>query len=156
MQATFHDVHAWAEEHDVLCHGWKVEEINGQRGAVAQQPIHPDDLLVSAPEEMCMRVTTSDFLCPLPEYFIDPEAWVELQNELHVRLALLLIYERRQGEDSDWGTYIASLPRHFTTPIHMSDEELEELQCEDVADSVRASWRERRSASTSADASVIS
>ena len=41
---------------------------------------------------------------------------------------LRLLYERYLGAESRLRTYIASLPRHFGTPMSWTDAELAELQ----------------------------
>ena len=45
----------------------------------------------------------------------------------HVKMALLLLEERRRGRKSPvWG-YVEHLPRHFDTLLHWSEAELREL-----------------------------
>lgn len=44
-----------------------------------------------------------------------------------VRLALMVLYEKDQGDSSRVSGYIAQLPSDFGTPLHWSDTELESL-----------------------------
>ena len=45
-----------------------------------------------------------------------------------VRLALMLLYERRQGNASRVAGYVQQLPQSFDTPLHWSPAEREALQ----------------------------
>jgi hypothetical protein len=119
---------SWAFARGIHFHRWQVGDVGGGlRGAIATKNIGEGCVLVSAPPAAVLSVQEAD-ACPLPESFVQPEYWDRMAKKWEIRMALLLLYEMRLGEESAWAPYIEILPKEFGLPLTFSEEELEELQ----------------------------
>lgn len=75
----------------------------------------------------CSNLACSDRPRPTPMWKCSTSKLLSAASCRHVKMALLLLEERRQGRDSPvWG-YVEHLPRHFDTLLHWSEAELHEL-----------------------------
>ena len=59
-----------------------------------------------------------------------------------VQLALMLLHERRLGDASQVAGYVRQLPRNFSTPLHWSPSQREQLQYPYLQAQVRLPWRQ--------------
>jgi len=146
---------SWAEKRGISWSKWLVSDVgNGLRGAVATAPIAAGETILTAPVMSTLIIRDAE-KCPLPEDFVPEGFWAKMDNFWNIRLALLLIHERRkalappelprppapharlhaadgarfrQGADSEWAPYIAVLPEEFGLPWTYTDKELDELQ----------------------------
>ncbi|CAB1118334.1 unnamed protein product [Ectocarpus sp. CCAP 1310/34] len=131
----------WAgEEIGVKAPKLKGSFVDGLRGLVATQNIAKNDEMVVVPSESAL-VTTTDQLCPFPEW-VSKEFWAS--SPWQVRLALLLLREKQKGAGSELEPWISRLPESFGTPVSWSAAELLELQyphLEVVAKEQREEWK---------------
>ncbi|CAN0176887.1 unnamed protein product, partial [Ectocarpus sp. 13 AM-2016] len=115
----------WAgEEIGVKAPKLKGSFVDGLRGLVATQNIAKNDEMVVVPSESAL-VTTTDQLCPFPEW-VSKDFWAS--SPWQVRLALLLLREKQKGAASELEPWISRLPESFGTPVSWSAAELSELQ----------------------------
>ncbi|CAN0356564.1 unnamed protein product, partial [Ectocarpus sp. 12 AP-2014] len=131
----------WAgEEIGVKAPKLKGSFVDGLRGLVATQNIAKNDEMVVVPSESAL-VTTTDQLCPFPEW-VNKDFWAS--SPWQVRLALLLLREKQKGAASELEPWISRLPESFGTPVSWSAAELSELQyphLEVVAREQREEWK---------------
>ena len=135
---TWQNFKEWAEARCMHFEKWHTGDIgDGVRGAVATEEVQEGDLLVSAPPESVLTVREADS-CPLPQSFIDPDYWESMAQKWEMRMALLLLYEKKLGSQSTWAPYIEALPKELGLPLTFSIEELHELQFPALIEEVRA------------------
>eukprot|EP00903_Cladosiphon_okamuranus_P005684 g5647.t1 len=131
----------WAgEEIGVKAPKLKGGYVEGLRGLVATQKIAKKDEMVVVPSESAL-VTTTDQLCPFPEW-VDKDYWAK--SPWQVRLALLLLREKQKGAESTLQPWISRLPESFGTPVTWSEAELSELQYPHLEQEVqqqRVDWK---------------
>jgi hypothetical protein len=121
----------WARSRGVEFEKWHVGDVGGGlRGAIAHENVREGSVLVSAPPSAVLSVRQAE-ACPLPRSFIDPTYWDRMGNKWEMRMALLLLYEKRLGPSSAWAPYLDVLPQKpqdFGLPLTFSDDEIEQLQ----------------------------
>eukprot|EP00752_Nemacystus_decipiens_P012799 g11334.t1 len=115
--------------------------VEGLRGLIATQTIAKNDEMVVVPSESAL-VTTTDQLCPFPEW-VSKDYWAK--SPWQVRLALLLLREKQKGAESKLQPWISRLPESFGTPVTWSKAELSELQyphLEQEVEKQRIDWKD--------------
>ncbi|CAM9514377.1 unnamed protein product [Pylaiella littoralis] len=136
------DFFRWAAGEDIGVKAPKLKGgfVEGLRGLIATQNIAKNDEMVVVPSESAL-VTTTDQQCPFPEW-INKEFWAK--SPWYVRLALLLLREKREGADSKLDPWISRLPESFGTPVTWSTAELSELHYSHLevgAQEQRGEWK---------------
>ena len=128
------DLSAWSDSMGIRKGKIYPFDFNGLRGMRSSEEIKSGGLLVELPISATLCVG-SDQPCPVPEW-VDERFWYTCS--LHVRLALLLLYEVAKGKESDYYPWILSLPAsHEDKLARWSQEELDELQDDNLAEDAR-------------------
>jgi hypothetical protein len=118
----------WAGARGIRFDKWRVGDVGGGlRGAIAAEDLREGTVLVSAPSDAVLSVREAD-ACPLPATFVDPMYWDSMAKKWEIRMALLLLYQKRLGVQSKWAPYFQVLPSDFGLPLTFSEDELEQLQ----------------------------
>ena len=125
----------WLEEVGIRPGKIEPADFDGLRGMRSVQGITPGDVLVELPIAATICVG-DDQPCPIPDW-VDQRFWYVCS--MHVRLAMLLLYELSKGEKSSFYPWILSLPAtHDDKLARWTKSELDELQDEFLAaDAVR-------------------
>lgn len=92
-------------------------------GVLATSPVVPSSLLVQLPRALTLQLRAVN---PPPPSGVSPVIWEAAP--WYAQMAMLLLHARAGGGGVDLSAYIDALPREFDTPLHWSEEELEELQ----------------------------
>ena len=105
----------WARARGILFEKWQVGDVGGGlRGAIATEDVKLGSVLVSAPPDAVLSVREAD-ACPLPRSFIDPAYWNSMSKKWEMRMALLLLYEKKLGTHSSWAPYLDVLPQSLAS-----------------------------------------
>jgi len=94
------------------------------RGMAASGSIQQDDVLVSVPRSSSI-VLAPRARCPFPEA-IKKEYWDTAP--WFVKMALLLLHQKRLGSDAPLSGYLESLPKRIDLPVMWDDSQLQMLQ----------------------------
>jgi hypothetical protein len=117
----------------------RTDQETGVRGVYTNKALEADSIICEVPRKLALEVTTAKSRCPLKH--IDQKFWDKC--EWWTKLGLLLLSEMQKGESSSRADYIKALPSAIPTPLHFSQEQLDFLQYEQLAQDValqRQSW----------------
>ncbi len=128
------DFKLWLEDMGVKSDKIQPSDFGGLRGMRSLEAIRAGEVLVELPISSTLCVGDEQ-PCIISDW-VDQRFWYV--SSLHVRLAMLLLYEVAKGKDSHMYPWILSLPAsHDDKLARWTDTELEELQDESLAAEAR-------------------
>ncbi|GMH42796.1 hypothetical protein BSKO_10715 [Bryopsis sp. KO-2023] len=137
----------WAVETGIKFPKLELADFDGLRGLAALTEIKIDDELVSLPRGAAIELEPKR---RSPE-FCEKDAWASCP--WFVKLALLLVKEKKLGEESKFSEYVKSLPKKVDVPVNWGEEELSQFQYRPIINRVglqKAALVERYSSIASA------
>ncbi|EFN55457.1 hypothetical protein CHLNCDRAFT_52262 [Chlorella variabilis] len=140
--AVTKDYLSWATEAGILSPKLMQAYFGGLRGGQALSDIAADEVFVTVPRGAALVVAPNE-RCPCPD-FVDPGFYKEAP--WFVKMAVLLLWERRKGRGSSvWG-YIEQLPSSIDTPVRWEEADLAELQYQPAIKEIKqqqTAWRQQ-------------
>lgn len=140
--AVTKDYLAWAQQSGILSPKLTQAYFGDLRGGQAVDEIDADEVFVTVARGAALVVAPNE-RCPCPD-FVDGAFYKDAP--WFVKMAVLLLWERRKGRGSAvWG-YIEQLPTSIDTPVRWEEAELQELQYAHAINEIRqqrASWRQQ-------------
>lgn len=107
---------------------------SASRGMTAEKPLKKGDRMITVAHKTALQVTSLDKKqSPFPSK-IEQESWQRLP--WFARLGLLIV-DAKLDPKSNLQPWISRLPKSFDTPLHWSDEELNELQSPQMVEAVK-------------------
>ncbi len=151
--------------------GGFVDDAETYRGCVATQPVDRGEVLARCPASLAFALPPGVPPNPFPD-FIPDRLWRDLpgversrasrsssgggggadgdapasRQQRELRMALVLLRERREGPRSPWHPYLSHLPRAYDLLGDWTDAQLDELHCERLRASALAQREENRAA----------
>eukprot|EP00775_Hariotina_reticulata_P001404 gene1404-1747_t len=114
----------WARSAGISSAKLKPATFNGIRGLAASIDIAFDELLVSVPRQAALTLPPKQ-RCPCPQFvhatYWDTAPWF-------AKLAVRLLHEQRQGQQSQYQAWLQQLPRTVNSPVNWSQEMVQQLQ----------------------------
>lgn len=113
---------SWASEHGVEFPNLQISDFGGLRGMKAKHDIQKDQELVSLARVSAIAVEPGS-QCPDD---CDKDWWKSAP--WYIKMAVMLIKERKLGSRSELSGYVLSLPEHVDVPMQWDAHELEDFQ----------------------------
>lgn len=114
----------WAKSVGIYFAKLKPAEFQRLRGMGAVSDIKMDDVVLSVPRAAAITLAPKQ-KCPcinlVNQQYWDTSPWF-------VKMAVLLLHEKRQGSSSKLYTYIQQLPKTIESPVNWSEERVQYLQ----------------------------
>ena len=144
--------------------GGFADDAETYRGCVATQPVDRGEVLARCPASLAFALPPGVPPNPFPD-FIPDRLWRDLpgversrasrssdgdapasRQQRELRMALVLLRERREGSRSPWHPYLSHLPRAYDLLGDWTDAQLDELHCERLRARALAQREENRAA----------
>lgn len=114
----------WARDRGIQFDCLAPANFQGLRGLVATHDIKSGQLLLSVPRQVAITLNAVQ-KCPFPD-FIAADYWKT--SPWFVKLALILLHEKRKGDSSSLAAYLRQLPERVDAPVNWAEEKVHQLQ----------------------------